>query len=255
MKKPFKTRANTGLITLKNGEVIIYGFHAADAALKNPKRTIKQIYCSHKRAEEIKKIANASVPIKICDSHELDKMLPYDTPHQGIILICDTIFHSNLTPINFENANEKIAILDQITDPHNIGSIIRSAAAFNIQNIILQDKNSPDESGTIAKVASGALEIVNIIKVTNIKYTLDHLKQKGFWVIALDSNTENLIDKTTLKGKTALILGAEGKGIRPLILKNSDFICKLPINKMMPSLNVSNAAAIAFYEIHNQSDT
>ena len=141
-------------------------------------------------------------------------------------------------------------MLDQVTDPHNIGAILRSAAAFEAAAVILPDANAPEESGTLAKSACGGLEIVPLIRVPNLVRAIETLKKVGFWVIGLDGSAKKTMAQDKLPAKTVFILGSEGDGLRRLTAENCDYMLKLPISDKMESLNVSNAAAIALYEFN-----
>lgn len=224
----------------------MYGKHASLAALMNSKRKIEYIYCIQNIYYQYNKIIN-KYKYEIVDGNFLTKLVGLDHNHQGIILKLYSIFSDDINIINFEDPNCKIVILDQITDPQNIGAIIRSAAAFGIDSIILPNDNSPQESATIAKTACGTLELVKIIKVTNLKTTMDFLKTKGFWIIGLDSKADEILNKKLLTNKIAITLGSEDKGLRRLVKETCDHIVKISMNPMVESLNVANAASIVFH--------
>jgi len=224
----------------------IYGKHAVFAALNNPKRSIKNVLCTEDIFNLNKKlISNYSFEITTLDS--LTRFLGINHNHQGICANVKTIFSNHIEDLDVNNLNCKIAILDQITDPQNIGAIIRSAASFDINTIILPSDNAPEENATIAKTASGALELVQIIKVTNLRWTIEYLKKHGFWIIGLDGNATEIIHPKILLHKVAIVLGSEDKGIRRLVKETCDYLVKIPISNKVESLNVSNAAAIAFH--------
>jgi 23S rRNA (guanosine2251-2'-O)-methyltransferase len=226
---------------------LIYGKHSALAALENKNRKITEILCSKDFFYE-HKVKVEKYQFKITDNKELNKLLP-NILHQGIAVRAQPVTIYDLKELDFSDPNYKIAILDQITDSHNIGAIIRSAAAFNINTIILTSNNSPDENGVIAKTACGGLEIVSLVKAINLQSTITYLKKHGFWVIGMDGDTDTIISHQILEGKTCLVLGSEGEGMRQLTRKNCDIIAKIPISSKMESLNVSTAAAIAFFEM------
>lgn len=225
----------------------IYGKHSALAALTNHKRKIIEVLCSKDILTEHKPIIE-KFRYKITDNKELNKMLP-NILHQGIAVKAEQITIYDIKELDLSSEDYKIAILDQITDSHNIGAIIRSAAAFNINTIVLTSNNSPDENGVIAKTASGGLEIVNFVKATNLQSVITYLKKHGFWVIGMDGDTDTILSPKILSGKICLILGSEGEGMRQLTRKSCDIIAKIPIASQMESLNVSTAAAIAFFEM------
>lgn len=228
------------------GQYYMYGTHAVLAAAKNKSRNIKQIYCLSKHADELKKkILN--VPVEIVQNDFIIKKIGKDQTHQGVIALVNTIFKNGLESADLQQSKAKIAILDQISDPQNIGAIIRSAAAFGIKTIILPNDNTPEENATIAKTACGCLELVDIIKVTNLKNTIDKLKDLGFWIAGLDASGDTNTDTLKNIDKIAFIIGSEGKGMRRLTTKSCDFLVKIPISQDVESLNASNAASIIFY--------
>lgn len=221
----------------------LYGRHAVDAALNNEKRQIRAVLCTDKTYTDYQqKITKYSH--KVVTSAYLDKLLA-GAVHQDIALQVLPITEYYL-PNNI--SDDKIAILDQVTDPQNIGGIIRSAAAFGINTIIVPERNSPPENGSMAKAASGGLEKINLISVVNISQAIKQLKQQGFWIIGLDSETTQVINQQSLRGKVAMVLGAEGKGMRRLVRENCDLLLKIPqMSGAVQSLNVANAASIAFF--------
>jgi 23S rRNA (guanosine2251-2'-O)-methyltransferase len=236
----------------KNKDLItIYGKHATLAAIHNPNRNIRNIFCTEEifyaHREIIEKFS-----YEILQQKDLSKMVGENNAHQGIIVkLNKTIFLNDISEINVSKKQLKIAILDQVTDPQNIGAIIRSAAAFEIDAIILQSDNSPEENGAIAKTASGALEIVPIIKVVNLVRTIEQLKKIGFWIIGMDGNSNNNLNQQLYSDRIAIIFGSEDKGIRPLVKKHCDFISKINMSQQIESLNVSNAASIVFHYFFN----
>ena len=144
-------------------------------------------------------------------------------------------------------------MLDQITDPHNVGAILRSAAAFDVGAVIATDRNAPTESGVMAKAASGALEVVPLITVTNLVQAIEKIKKAGYWIAGMDGNAKQTIAEAKLDRKTALVLGAEGSGLRRLTAEHCDYLVKLPMSGRIESLNVSNAAAVALYELYRRN--
>ncbi len=225
----------------------IYGKHPFLAAIENPKRMIYEILITKENLSFIpEKLQNK---IKILTNHELAQLLPKEAIHQGFAALVSPLSNINLESFDFPD-NAKIAILDQVTDPHNLGAILRSAAAFGIKAVIIPSDNSPEENAIIAKTSCGALEHIPILRVTNISSAIQFLKKNHFWVIGLDGNANQLLDKKLLSGKICIILGAEGKGLRRLTKENCDILAKIPMSNVMESLNVSNAAVIAFYEAY-----
>lgn len=226
----------------------IYGIHAVLAALNNSSRKHQKIICTQKMREHLKQKLNIKdIVIEIATSGEIYSLLPEGSVHQGVALKTTPIpICSDLESLKLDSP---IIILDQVSDPHNIGAIMRSAAAFGFEAIIMTQDHAPSETPIIAKTACGALEILPIITATNLVRTMEKLKQAGYWCVGMDGSAKTNLRDYKAEPKTALIMGAEGKGLRPLTQKNCDFIVKLPINKAMESLNVSNASAIAMYEI------
>jgi 23S rRNA (guanosine2251-2'-O)-methyltransferase len=156
--------------------------------------------------------------------------------------------------LGLHKSTKPIVILDQISDPHNVGAIMRTAAAFNAAAIIIAKNNAPDESANIAKIACGTMEITPIIKVVNITKTMEQIKEYGYWCIGLDGHAKQSISSSNLPDKLALVLGSEGKGIRKLVKQTCDLLVTIPMNPNVESLNVSNAAAISLYEISRNKD-
>lgn len=232
--------------------LIFYGRHAVTAALQNPRRRISRLVCTAEAAAEIRSLINPAL-LKIVDRKEIDKLLPPEAVHQGFALFC-----SELPPVSLEEIielaeNKKnchVLILDQVTDPQNIGAIIRSAAAFNTLALIVQDKNSPTESGAMAKASAGMIEQLPLCRVTNLSRTVEQLKAAGFWTIGMDGHAQITVDKLKKGGKNAVIMGSEGKGMRRLVEESCDITVRLPMNEKVESLNVSVAAAIVLYEMN-----
>jgi 23S rRNA (guanosine2251-2'-O)-methyltransferase len=224
----------------------MYGKHPVLAALANSNRTIENIFCSQENFN-----ANRALIIKykyqIVSTDFLNNLLGKDQTHQGIVAKVRWIFSDNLGDIDINKPNSRIVILDQITDPQNIGAIIRSAASFKIDAIIIPTDNSPVENATIAKTASGTLELIKIIKVINLKSTMEYLKKHGFWIIGLDGAAKESISAQLFSEKIAIVLGSEDKGLRRLTKETCDYIAKIPMSSKVESLNVANAAAIVFY--------
>lgn len=223
---------------------IIYGRHAVEAAINNPNRKIEEIYCSKKDFENTKRKANG-IRVRIIEKEGFKKLLP-NAASQDIAALVHPI-----KAYHIPNEASKLVILDKVTDPQNLGSVLRSAAAFGIDGIIYSKDGGAGESGAVAKAASGALDIVPLIEITNISNTIKELKKEGFWIIGMDGTAKDYISsqKKLFDGKVAIIMGSEGNGLRDLVKKNCDLLVKIPIKPHMESLNVSNAASIAMYEM------
>jgi 23S rRNA (guanosine2251-2'-O)-methyltransferase len=240
---PRKAERNSGAFWL-------YGFHAARAALANPRRTIRRAVLTDRAADELKSSLSRVRPEALA-ADALARLLPSGAVHQGVALLCEP-----LPALDLELALEAVqpgrrivAVLDQITDPHNEGAILRSAAAFGVNAIIVQDRHAPPESGALAKAASGALDVVPRVAVVNIARALEELGRLGFWRIALAAEGDVALSEAAPAGDVALALGAEGAGLRRLVRERCDTTAFIPTMGAIDSLNVSNAAAIAFYEL------
>ena len=181
----------------------------------------------------------------------ISRALPQGAVHQGIALLCDPLPDLNLEDVVALKppGSRLVVVLDQVTDPHNEGAILRSAAAFGAAAVVVQDRHAPPESGVLAKAASGALDLVPRVTVVNIARTLERLGRLGFWRIALASDGDSSLSEAANQGDVALVLGAEGAGLRRLVREHCDVSAHIPIASEIGSLNVSNAAAIAFYEL------
>ena len=235
----------------KGGYPRLYGRHAVTAALANPARVIRKIWGTRDAINALE--LPPTLPIVYSDVADLGRMVPSDAPHQGIVAeveALDDIWLGDLLEEGAPDAQARrpILVLDQVTDPHNVGAILRSAAAFDALGIVTQDRHAPPESGVIARAAAGALEIVPWVRVVNLARALDEIAEAGYWRIALDGEADDRLDKAlTNTTRVALVLGAEGEGLRLNSINHSDMLAKLPISPRMESLNVSNAAAIALY--------
>lgn len=231
----------------------LYGRHPVIAALANPNRTVRKIWGTRDALSALE--LPPILPIVYSDVADLGRMVPGDAPHQGIVAEVEALEDVWLGDVLEDGADDTrpILVLDQITDPHNVGAIFRSAAAFDALAIVTQDRHAPPESGVLARAASGALEIVPWVRVVNLARALDEIAEAGYWRIGLDGSAgETLAKAMEGAGKVALVLGAEGDGLRQNSMAHCDMLAKLPISPRMESLNVSNAAAIALYTATNR---
>ncbi|MEQ9519494.1 MAG: 23S rRNA (guanosine(2251)-2'-O)-methyltransferase RlmB [Parvibaculum sp.] len=227
---------------------LLYGMHAVSEALSNPKRRPERLICTTNAAKELEsQQLTARIKPEILENGEIGTLLPPNAVHQGILLKAPPLHEPALEDILEAGGN--IAVLDQVTDPHNVGAILRSAAVFGIKALIMTDRNSPPQSGVLAKSASGALEHVAICRVGNLARSMEIIVKQGFTSIGLDGDAERELKDLDLSGPIALVLGAEGAGLRRLTREHCDWLAKLPASGPMRSLNVSNAAAVAFYEL------
>ena len=229
----------------------LYGIHAVAAALDNPKRKVLRAVTTERAAQEIGAKLLARVKHEIADMKTVDRLLPEGAVHQGVALQCEKLPKLDLEDILGEPSEKRriVVVLDQISDPHNEGAILRSAAAFGASAVVVQDRHAPPESGVLAKAASGALDTVPYVEVVNISRALEQLGELGFWRIALAGDGNEPLAEAATKGDIALVLGSEGSGIRRLVREHCDTAAFIPIDRSTESLNVSNAAAVALYEL------
>jgi len=232
----------------------LYGLHAVRAALANPRRKVKRAVLTARAAEEIGSKLLGRVRHEIVEMDAVGRMLPQTAVHQGVALLCEPLPRLDIEDALKPSERRRVVlVLDQISDPHNEGAILRTAAAFGVSAVVIQDRNSAPESGALAKAASGALDVVPMVSVVNISRALEELQKLGFWRVALAGDGEGpLKDAVASEGDIALVLGSEGSGIRRLVREHCDAAAYVPIDSAMESLNVSNAAAIALYELRRE---
>jgi 23S rRNA (guanosine2251-2'-O)-methyltransferase len=237
-----------------SGHVRLWGRHAVEAALKNPARQHRKLWATREGIESLDGELPPDFPVEYADVQDLARLVARDAPHQGLVLECEPLDDIFLDEVMDGDRDRPIVILDQVTDPHNVGAILRSAAAFNAAAIVTQDRHAPPESGVVAKSASGALEVVPWVRVVNLARALDDLAEAGYWRIGMTGAAEATLAEALPAGPVALVLGAEGEGMRQNIEAHCDALAKLPISRTIESLNVSNAAAIALYAIATRSN-
>jgi 23S rRNA (guanosine2251-2'-O)-methyltransferase len=223
-----------------------WGKHAVAAALDNPDRRVLKAWSTREAASFMQ--FPAEMPVVMAEAPDLGRMVPHDAPHQGVVIEVEPLEDIWLGDV-LADAPERaiILVLDQVTDPHNVGAILRSAAAFGAIGIVTQDRHSPPESGALAKAASGALERVPWVRVVNLARALEEMAEAGFWRIGLAGEAETGLKEALGPQRVALVLGAEGPGMRSNTREHCDALAKLPITDNVESLNVSNAAAVALY--------
>jgi len=231
------------------GRPRFWGRHAVTAALANPERVVRKIWATREALAQLD--IPPVIPVTYAEVTDLARLVPGDAPHQGIVAEVDPLDDIWLGDLLQQGEGDKrpLLVLDQVTDPHNVGAILRSAAAFDALGIVTQDRHSPPESGTIARSASGALELVPWVRVVNLARALEEIAEAGFWRIGLAGETDQTLAQTMGDARTALVLGAEGEGLRHNVAEHCDQLARLPISPKMESLNVSNAAAIALYAV------
>jgi 23S rRNA (guanosine2251-2'-O)-methyltransferase len=223
-----------------------WGKHAVAAALDNLQRKVLRAWATREAAALMQ--FPKDVPLTLADAADLGRLVPHDAPHQGVVIEAEPLEEVWLEDV-LHDAPERawLLVLDQVTDPHNVGAILRSAAAFGAIGIVTQDRHSPPESGVVAKAASGALERVPWARVVNLARALEEIGEAGFWRIGLTGNAETELKDALGPLRVALVLGAEGPGLRPNTREHCDALARLPISDAVESLNVSNAAAVALY--------
>lgn len=229
-----------------DGLVHLYGLHTVRAALANPARKVRSMMVTRNAAErlELGSVESLPFPTRIVEPRDIDKITGSDAVHQGVLIEADPLRPKRLEALGDTSL---VLVLDQVTDPHNVGAILRSAVAFGAGALITTNRHSPTESGVLAKSASGALEHIDHIEVRNLAEALGSLHQAGFQTVGLDSEGPAELEKTFAAPKIALVLGAEGKGLRQKTRDTVTALARLDMPGAIRSLNVSNAAAIAMY--------
>ena len=238
----------------------LYGLHAAKEAMKNPLRKCLKVLTSLKLEEEIREVLisadKADVTVQSTTTESIEAELPKGAVHQNLAVLVEPLEYLTIEDLVVDVTDiEKccVMLLDGITDPHNIGAIVRSAVAFGVHAIVVPEHGSPTFTSVTAKTACGGMEYLPVVKVTNLKQATSALADAGFWSTCLSEHADKTLSDCDLKGKQMLILGSEGKGVKPSIQEGSDVVAKLPTQSPMESLNVSNAAAITLYEFQRQN--
>ena len=239
----------------------IYGRHAVAAALANPERRWYRLAVLTEREQEARTlIAIAAAarrgngePIRVFDRDDFTALLPEGAVHQGLALAVEPLVEPDLEDVLRRAATllgrSVILLLDQVTDPHNVGAVLRSANAFGALAVVLPMHGAPPVTGALAKAASGALENVPLVRVVNLAHALDRLKAAAFWICGLDETASQTLAALDLGERVALVLGSEGGGMRRLVRKRCDYLARLPTRIQQSTINVSNAAAVALYEL------
>jgi 23S rRNA (guanosine2251-2'-O)-methyltransferase len=228
-----------------DGPVILYGWHTVAAALANPERTIRRLLLSENAA---KRLADENIQTRVTPEIVrpalIDQRLGPDAVHQGLLAEADPLPSPDIDTLPQDGI---VLVLDQITDPHNVGAILRSAAAFAVKAIVTTARHSPEATGVLAKSASGALELVPLVTVQNLARALTEMNDQGFLTVGLDSQGSENLGAVPLRQPLALVLGAEGKGLRQLTRDTCSVVARLDMPGEIKSLNVSNAAVLALY--------
>lgn len=254
-----KGKKNSASLSSKENR-LLFGVHPVLNALLNKERTIHKLWVTEKAFEQIEatliKARKAGLtrpdPL-IVDRTYIEERIPEHAIHQGMLLDCAPLPAKHIEDlVKEEKEDDLIVLLDQVTDPHNIGAILRSASAFGARAVIVQDRHAPEVTGTLAKSACGAVESVPLIRVTNLGRAMEQLQENGYWIIGLAESGTGPLSSFDLKGKTVVAMGAEGPGLRRLTMEKCDGIAWLPTQGLVQSLNVSNASAVTLYEAVRQ---
>jgi len=244
---------------MKKSTFLIAGKHAVTEALKNPKRTVLKVFLTEESKNTLNRenqSLNLLKDIRLFykNKKELDRLCSKEgISHQGLIAEIEHLEEYNIKDYINSSQSKKIITflaLEEVTDPRNIGSIIRSATAFNIDGLIVKDRSFPAESKLLYKSASGCMERINIFKVSNISTTLKYLKEKNFWICGFDNKAKEDFTNHDWEGRNVLLFGSEGYGLKHQTKKNSDFLLKIVINDKVESLNISNSASLVFHYIN-----
>ncbi len=228
----------------------LFGQHSVAAALANPARQVRRALCVASQREKLADLLGAAP--EVAERAALDAVLPLGAVHQGVAVEVSPLPDRSLDDVLFHGPADEsapVVVLDQVTDPQNVGAILRTAAAFGAAAVIVQRRHSPPEGAALAKAASGGLEKVPLVRETNLARALDALKERGFWCLGLDPEGAQTLAAAAPQGRIALVLGAEGPGLRRLTAERCDALVRLPIGGAVESLNVAASAAIALYEI------
>lgn len=245
--RPARRAAGVGRRGEGSGEITLYGLHAVAAALANPRRTVLRLRATGQAAARLAgAIAARGIAPDIVTAEQLAAGLPDGAVHQGVAARV-----APLPPVELDALvpASPIIALDQVTDPHNVGAILRSAAAFDAAAVLAPDRNAPPPSAALAKAATGALEHVPYLRIGNLARTLGRLKTAGYWIVGLDGAAPMRIEEVADRAPVVLVLGAEGGGLRHLTRQTCDLVVRLDLPGPIKTLNVSNAAAIALYAL------
>lgn len=240
-------RGDPGHAPIRPSQPLLYGMHAVVEALANPRRKLGRLFITENALARLKESVGEPrrPPFLVCGD-ELDRLLPQGAVHQGIAVEAEPLPALDIDDLP---DNGLVLVLDQITDPHNVGAIIRTASAFAVDGIIITERHSPEMAGVLAKTASGGLEHVPLIVVSNLSQALMKLGDRGYWRVGLDSDASAPIGDLAGTRPLALVLGAEGKGLRRLTRERCDTMARLDMPGAIKSLNVSNACAITLYAV------
>lgn len=250
---PHKTPRTPHLATNPPDRAMIYGWQAVCEALRNHNRSFHRLLATEPAAARIAPLAHARhLPITLEKNSTFEEILGSGIVHQGLLLEADPLPTIDIKKLSL---NQPIIVLDQVTDPRNVGAILRSAAAFCVAAVVSQERHAPKATGALAKAAAGALEYVPYLQVPNIVQTLTSFKRQGRWIIGLDDQGDTLIEQVTGYTPLVFVLGSEGSGLRKLTKKHCDFLTRFHLDGKIKTLNVSNATAIALYAAQRQTSS
>ena len=247
-KNPHKDRKTLA----DSSQLYIYGSHAVRAAVDNPQRHIKNLYLTENAAHELAEtLAKRNIQAQIGKPQQLASLLPPDAVHQGMVLETEPLPEPDLADL--AASGKLLVLIDQVSDPRNVGAILRAAAVFGAGGIILPRRNSPPPSGSLAKTASGALEVVPLLAVANLARALETLHKAGYTSVGLDERGDTLIDDIPKDRPLAVVMGAEGSGLRRLTRETCDMLARLPVadDAGFATLNVATATAVTLYALKN----
>jgi 23S rRNA (guanosine2251-2'-O)-methyltransferase len=255
--RPREVRASPASTPRASGQWL-YGIHPVLAALANPQRRCDRLVATAETERALaaalaeRSSANPGLTIEIMSRAEIDRLLP-GAVHQGLALEVGPLEEPMLDEVLRQAESHErpvLVVLDQVTDPHNVGAVLRSAAAFGALGVVLTERHAPHVTAALAKAASGALETTALVRVGNLARALEEIKAAGFWCVGLAAEAAQSLAEARLDGRTALVLGAEGEGLRRLTRERCDLLVRIPLaSSAVSSLNVSNAAAVALYEM------
>jgi 23S rRNA (guanosine2251-2'-O)-methyltransferase len=246
-ERPFKKKPWRPPARDRDGPVILYGWHSVKAALENPARRFHRLLATENAAHRLAE-SGMTLPLAptLASAQEIEALVGPDAVHQGILAETDQLEAPALEDLEPQRL---VLVLDQITDPHNVGAILRSAAAFAVEAVVITARHSPEATGVLAKAASAALEHVPLVTVPNLARAIDVLKEKNVFVVGLDSSGEADLATVPLRAPLALVVGAEGKGLRQLTRTHCDVVARIALPGKIKSLNVSNATALALFVV------
>ncbi len=243
-----RMKGGRGSGNASSGQVRLWGRHAVEAALKNPDRQHRKLWATPEGLESLDGELPPGFPIEHAQAADLARLVAKDAPHQGLVLECAGLEDVFLDEVALGEAEHPIVVLDQVTDPHNVGAILRSAAAFGAAAIVTQDRHAPTEGGVLAKAASGALETVPWVRVVNLARALDELAEAGYWRIGLAGEADAVLGDVMPTGPLVIVLGAEGEGLDLAVAAACSRKVGIPGSGRVESLNVASATAVLLAE-------